>query len=83
MDRFTLWFFGIVGFAAQLAFMPAAHADPAPVRCKDLPGTFGNSHVCQYPDGSVISCITSPLPIVGPSCAPVYTQLVPGFWDQP
>ncbi|UQX09653.1 hypothetical protein [Candidatus Mycobacterium methanotrophicum] len=60
-----------------------AHADPAPVRCRDLPGTFGSSHVCQFPDGSVTSCITSALPVVGPPCNPVYTQLTPGFWDQP
>ena len=79
---------GILPLLAALivasATMPVkAHADPAPVRCKDLPGTFGNSHVCQFPDGSVTSCITSALPVVGPPCNPVYTQLAPGFWDQP
>lgn len=61
-----------------------AHADPPnPVRCRDLPGTFGNSHVCQFPNGSVTNCITSFLPVVGNPCTPVYTALAPGFWDQP
>jgi hypothetical protein len=58
-----------------------AHADP--VRCRDLPGTFGTSHVCQNADGSVTNCISSALPIVGPPCQPVYAALAPGFWDQP
>ena len=80
MERFTLWFFGIVGFAAQLAFMPAAHADPAPVRCKDVPGGVGTQHICQYPDGSITDCWGVGMPMM---CAPVYMQLAPGFWDQP
>jgi hypothetical protein len=73
----------VFSFAGQLATMPAARGDPAPVRCRDLPGTFGSSHVCQFPDGSVTSCITSALPVVGNPCTPVYTQLAPGFWDAP
>lgn len=54
-----------------------AHADPTPTRCKDVPSTFGSSHVCQFPDGS----ITSVLPVVGPPCSPVLVQLAPNFWD--
>jgi hypothetical protein len=61
-----------------------AHADPAPVQCRDLPGAMGsNSHVCRFPDGSVTNCISGPLPIMGPPCTPVYEQLAPGFWNQP
>ena len=69
--------------AGQLAFTPAAHADPTPVQCRDIQGTFGSSHVCRFADGSVTSCLSSFLPVVGPPCNPVYVQLAPGFWDQP
>jgi hypothetical protein len=72
-----------VSFAGQLAFAPAANADPAPVRCKDVPSTFGSSHSCQFPDGSVTNCISSPLPIVGNPCSPVNFALAPNFWDTP
>lgn len=72
----------VLGFAAQLLFMPAAaHADPAPVRCRDVSNYFSTSHICQYPDGSIINCFTSGPG--GPSCKPVPVQLAPGFWDQP
>jgi hypothetical protein len=72
----------VLGFIGEPGTIPAAHAEPAPTRCRDLPGTFGNSHVCQFPDGSVTNCISSALPVVGPPCTPIYTQLTPGFWDQ-
>jgi hypothetical protein len=64
----------------SLGVRGTAHADP--VRCRDLPGTFGTSHVCQNADGGVTNCISSALPIVGSNCQPVYTQLTPGFFDQ-
>ena len=66
------------------AAMPAtAHADPAPLRCKDMVGEFGfTQHVCEWPDHSVTYC-KNPPPIFAPPCQTLYTQLAPGFWDQP
>jgi hypothetical protein len=46
-----------------------------------LPMTVGTGHVCQNADGSLTNCLSSPRPVVGPSCSPVYTQLAPDFWN--
>jgi hypothetical protein len=67
-------------FLLAVYLEPKANADP--LRCRDLPGPFGEtSHICQMPDGTVTNCIVGPLPVMGPPCSPVYTQLAPGFWN--
>jgi hypothetical protein len=78
----------VVVLAAGILAAPA-HADPTmppnPTRCKDTPGRLGtSSHTCQFPDGSIVSCVNGGvLPVAGDPCQPVYVQLAPGFWDQP
>ncbi|UQX13481.1 hypothetical protein [Candidatus Mycobacterium methanotrophicum] len=81
---------GLVAVALALgalaASIPVAHADDPPgdpVQCKDSQGTFANSHICRYSDGSVWSCVNSFLPVVGPPCSRVNVALRPDFWTTP
>lgn len=62
--------------ASTITLAAPAYADPpAPVQCKPTGGSFGQN-VCRYPDGSVMICGLT-------GCHPMFTQLAPGFWDQP
>jgi hypothetical protein len=58
-----------------LAFIhaPTDPPPPDPLPSKAVNGTNG----CRYAYASVQACN----PLVG--CHPIYTQLAPGFWDQP
>jgi hypothetical protein len=66
---------------AVLVAPAVAHADP--LRCKDVPGAFGEvAHVCQLPDGTVQNCAVGPLPTMGPPCREYPASSVPpGFWN--
>jgi hypothetical protein len=77
-------FYLLLNMSLGFVFIASAHADPAPVRCKDVSGAFGViSHVCQFPDGSVTTCIAAGVPTLGPPCAPVNVALAPNFWNTP